>query len=120
MMKLRADPSNIGKVWMVTAALAVLLYVLYNLGGSIAGGNTRSALMLGAGFVAFFVAGRITGNWQSGVYLFLVWLVFEDLICKYMGNSMYVYFAKDVLVGVTYLSFLSSKSGKAAQGFRPP
>jgi len=33
---------------------------------------------------------------------------------------MYVYFAKDVLVGVTYLSFLSSTSGKETQGFRPP
>jgi hypothetical protein len=120
MIERHVEISQSGKVWLVLAAMAVLLYVLWQLSGSIANGDTKGALMLGAGFVAFFVAGRITGNWQTGVYFFFIWLVFEDLIRKYMGNSMYVYFAKDILVGVTYLSFLASNPEKEMHSFRPP
>lgn len=120
MIDRRIDISQTGKVWIVLAALAVLLYVLWQLSGSIANGDTKSALMLGGGFVAFFVAGKITGDWHSGVYFFLVWLVFEDMFRKFMGNSMYVYFAKDLLAGITYLSFLTSSTGKETDSFRPP
>jgi len=75
------------KCGMILAASAVLLYVCGSLSSSIAGGNQQSALMIGVGFVAFFVAGRIAGNWQSGVYFFLVWLVFEDMIRKYWETA---------------------------------
>jgi len=120
MIDRRADISQSGKVLMVLAGLAVILYVMWQLSTSIAAGSSRIALLLGAAFVAFFVAGRIAGDWRSGVRFFLVWLLFEDLVRKYMGNNMIVYFAKDVLVGVIYMSVAAAQLRGDALHFRPP
>ncbi len=120
MIDRRVDLSQSGKVWVVMAGLAVALYILWELSNSIAAGSPKTALLLGAAFVAFFVAGRIANDWRSGVNLFFVWLLFEDFIRKYMGNSMYVYFAKDVLVGVTYLSLLAERTKGESRLFRVP
>jgi hypothetical protein len=75
-------------------------------------------MLAGVAFAAIGVAGLIISDWRSGVYLFLVWLLFEDLVRKYMGNNMIVYFAKDALVGVTYLVFLKARRPRLS--FLPP
>src|SRR5438034_11147083 len=36
-------------------------------------------------------------NWRLGLYSFVAWIAVEDLIRKYLGNNMIVYFAKDFL-----------------------
>jgi hypothetical protein len=59
-------------------------------------------------------------NWRHGLYAFLGWLLFEDMVRKYMGNNMAVYFAKDVLVGITYLSFLRAGPREKRGEFRAP
>lgn len=120
MIERRVDISQSGKVWMVLAGLTIILYALWQLSSSIAVGSPKFALVIGSLFVAFFVAGRIANDWRSGVYLFFVWLIFEDLIRKYMGNSMYVYFVKDVLVGLIYFSMLADKSRRNTARFQPP
>jgi hypothetical protein len=120
MIDRRVDLSHSGKVWIVLAGLAAILYVLWQLSNSIAVGSTKTALLLGAAFAAFFIAGRILGDWRSGVYFFFVWLLFEDLIRKYMGNSMYVYFAKDALVGVIYMSMIADRTRRHTIRFRLP
>jgi hypothetical protein len=121
MINRRVDVSQSGNVWMALIALAVILYVIWQLSNSITAGSFRAPLLLGVVFVAFFVGAKIAGDWRKGVYLFFVWLLFEDLIRKYMGNNMYVYFAKDVLVGVTYLSLIASDEARHdAAHFRPP
>lgn len=61
---------------------------------------TVAAFAAGA-FSAFF----ILGNWRIGVVQFFVWVVFEDLLRKFLGNSMTVYEVKDFLIVVTYVSF---------------
>jgi hypothetical protein len=75
-------------------------------------------ILVGVGFVVLCVTGLIISDWRSGVYLFLVWLLFEDLVRKYAGNNMTVYFAKDALVGVTYLAFM--KAARPRVTFLPP
>lgn len=105
---------------MVLAGLGVVLYILWQLSNSIAAGSSKTVLLLAAAFAAFFVAGRIAGDWRSGVYFFLVWLLFEDLVRKYMGNNMYVYFAKDALVGVTYIALLAERTRRDTPLFRAP
>ena len=37
-------------------------------------------------------------DWRNGFYVFLVWLLFEDLVRKFLGNNLAIYFGKDVLV----------------------
>src|SRR5437899_10168641 len=44
-------------------------------------------------------------NWRMGLYCFVAWIAVEDLIRKYLGNSMIVYFVKDFLALALYLSF---------------
>ena len=67
---------------------------------------------------AFVVA--MLGDWRNGLYFFLAWLLFEDLFRKYLGNNMAIYFAKDMLAAVVYLSFFAAYRRKEATSFRPP
>src|SRR5260370_31705261 len=67
---------------------------------------------------AFIVA--MLNNWRNGLYFFLTWLLFEDFARKYLGNNMAIYFAKDVLAAVVYLSFFLSYRQKHITSFRPP
>jgi hypothetical protein len=92
--------------------------ILWGAGGSIAAGDFKQMILAGVAFAGICVAGLIISNWRSGVYLFMVWLLFEDLVRKYAGNNMYVYFTKDVLVAVTYLVFL--KKTRPRVTFLPP
>ena len=67
------------------------------------------------------VAGKTVRDWRGGVYLFLTWLLFEDLVRKYLGNNMYVYFGKDALIGVTYVALLMARwRGDSTERFRVP
>ena len=61
----------------------------------------------------------ILRNWRAGFYVFLGWLLFEDLIRKYMGNDMRIYFAKDYLALITYVSILVAINQRRAARFRP-
>jgi len=47
----------------------------------------------------------ILNNWRNGTYFFLIWLLFEDFARKFLGNNMAIYFAKDFLLLIVYLSF---------------
>ena len=97
--------------------LAALLWLAR---GWILAGAFRNVIFLVAAVAVFGVAGVILGDWRNGVYLFLAWLLFEDMIRKYMGNSMTIYFAKDVLVGVVYVSLLRVTSRVKVAKLRPP
>jgi len=107
-------------MWVLLAGFCVILYAAWQLSAEIATGSFKALLVLAASFVAFFILARIARDWRSGVYFFLVWLLFEDLLRKYMGNNMAVYFVKDALVAVTYLSILSDRTRNSALLFRPP
>src|SRR5260370_7279995 len=81
--------------------------------------------MAGLAFVALdFVGGAIViailNNWRNGLYFFLTWLLFEDFARKYLGNNMAIYFAKDVLAAVVYLSFFLAYRRQQVASFRPP
>ncbi|OLE96355.1 MAG: hypothetical protein AUG75_21490, partial [Cyanobacteria bacterium 13_1_20CM_4_61_6] len=62
----------------------------------------------------------ILNSWRNGVYLFLGWLMFEDLFRKFLGNNMAIYFAKDFLLLVVFISFLAAYKRGKARSFRPP
>jgi hypothetical protein len=62
----------------------------------------------------------ILNSWRNGVYFFLSWLLFEDFARKFLGNNMAIYFAKDFLALVVYISFLAALRRKEVVSFRPP
>lgn len=67
---------------------------------------------------AFVIA--MLKNWRNGVYFFLTWLLFEDFARKMLGNNMAIFFAKDVLLLVVYISFMVALRRKLVETFRPP
>jgi hypothetical protein len=67
---------------------------------------------------AVFVA--ILNDWRRGLYLLVVWILFEDFVRKYLGNNMAIYFAKDLLALILYLSFFRSRVGKQVERFKLP
>src|SRR5712675_377416 len=69
---------------------------------------------------AFVVA--ILHDWRNGLYLFVAWLLFEDLGRKFLGNNMGIYFAKDGLLLIIYLAFFVAyrRRDNGMQTFRPP
>jgi hypothetical protein len=64
---------------------------------------------------------KILNNWRQGLYIFFGWLFFEDFARKYLGNNMVVYFAKDFLVILVYISFFAARRRrKDIAAFKPP
>lgn len=85
--------------------------------------NDLASLAIGTMAVVVFAVVVITlHDWRHGLYLFLAWLLLEDMARKYLGNNMAIYFAKDFLVAVVYISFFLSRRSrdKDAERFRPP
>ncbi len=76
-----------------------------------------SAGLVVLGAVALFA---ILKNWRRGVYCFVAWIVVEDLIRKYLGNNMIVFFAKDFFALALYLSFFISRKSTSTKLYRPP
>jgi hypothetical protein len=62
----------------------------------------------------------ILKDWRKGVYAFVAWIAVEDLIRKYLGNNMIIYFAKDFLALVLYLSFFIARRSTLTKVYRPP
>jgi hypothetical protein len=96
------------------------LWIAWQLGGEIAT-NSFGPMEFGAvGVAGIIVAIYILKDWRTGFYMFLVWLLVEDLVRKYLGNNMAVYFGKDVLVGLVYISFFAEVRRGKEKLFRPP
>jgi hypothetical protein len=59
-------------------------------------------------------------NWRLGLYCFVAWIAIEDLIRKYLGNNMLVFFAKDFLALALYISFIMARRSSLTKLYRPP
>src|SRR6266581_1630636 len=86
---------------LVAGALAAYQLAQYVVSGNFAGLAYAGMVLVGG----VIVIGAVN-NWRSGVYFFLTWLLFEDFARKFLGNNMAIYFAKDFLAFVVFISFL--------------
>jgi hypothetical protein len=98
----------------------IILAVIWEVASWIVAGSDQNLIMFGLSLVVAALVVHILNDWRSGVLVFLVWLLFEDLARKYLGNSMIVYFAKDFLVAIAYLSFYFAKRRKEVESFHFP
>jgi hypothetical protein len=98
--------------------LAIL--IAWQVGSAIIGKDERTLIYTAAGLIGFFVVVTILRNWRTGFYLFFVWMLFEDLFRKYMGNGLALFFGKDVLAALLYISLFAAIRGKHEKRFRPP
>jgi len=96
------------------------IWAAWLLGGEIAANDLRSLEFAGIGLFAAVAAVAILRNWRTGFYLFLAWMLFEDLFRKYMGNGLALFFGKDILAGLVYISFFAEVRRGREKRFRPP
>jgi len=98
----------------------VSTWLAWVIGDRIVAEDLRTIEYYFLGFAGCVTAVAILRNWRLGFYFFLVWILFEDLTRKFLGNNMAIYFAKDVLVGLVYVSLLVDIRNGRAKAFRPP
>jgi len=101
--------------WLVVGAFAAYEVAEYVIAGDLQGMAYAGMILLGGAVVV-----KILNNWRTGVYLFLSWLLFEDFARKFLGNNMAIYFAKDFLLLVVLISFLTAYRRREETLFRPP
>ncbi len=106
-----------GLTFVAFLGVLCLAYVVAQL---VLEGDINSLVMSGLVFAGLAIVVAILNDWRRGVYLLLTWIVFEDLVRKYMGNNMAIFFGKDVLALVVYLSFFISKRAGRVKIFKPP
>lgn len=95
------------------------IWAAWQIGGRIAADDLRSIEFVTFGFAACVVAVAVLRNWRKGFYLFLVWMLFEDLVRKYLGNGTALFFGKDVLVLLVYISLFAAIRHGREKAFRP-
>jgi len=101
--------------FLVFVAIVAYMAASYVIADDMAGLAYVTLAFVGGAFVV-----AMLGDWRNGLYFFLAWLLFEDLFRKFLGNNMAIYFAKDVLAAVVYLSFFVAYRRKQVTSFRPP
>ncbi len=104
-----------------TAALAVgTAAVIWELSNWIVAGDLLNLVILAAGAAGLAIAIFLLKDWRYGVYCFLGWLVFEDLIRKFAGNSVPMFFAKDAIAALTYGAMLLAYRRRQLPTFKAP
>jgi hypothetical protein len=98
----------------------VVLAAIWELAAWIVKGSDQNLIMFGLSLIVVALVVHILNDWRHGVLFFLLWLLFEDLGRKYLGNSMTVYFAKDFLVAIAYFSFYFAKRRQEVDTFKAP
>jgi hypothetical protein len=109
-----------GKTLKALALLLGFFALIWYVSGWVTEGATFYLLLLLVGAVGFVVMNTILRDWRMGIFIFLFWLVFEDLIRKYAGNSIYIFFAKDFIIAFTYFAMFVAYRRKKLLTFKPP
>lgn len=103
--------------------LGFLLFIAlaaYQASRFILSGDTASLILAALFFFFAVIVVAMLNDWRNGLHFFLVWLLFEDFARKYLGNNMAIYFGKDLLAAIIYLSFFVAYRNKGVRTFRPP
>ncbi len=95
-------------------------YVSYTVANWVITNNTTYMILSVIGVLGIIMTMAILRDWRSGLFMFLCWLVLEDMIRKYLGNSLIIFFAKDVIIGITYISMLLARRKHQLLRFKPP
>ncbi len=104
----------------VLAFLAFFAFAAKELAGYVVNNDMSGLAYVGLLVIVGSCVVAMLNNWRNGLYLFLIWLLFEDLARKYLGNNMAIYFGKDFLVGVVYVAFVVALRKKTVKLFKPP
>ena len=106
----------------VALLLAVLIFFVlaYELAQYVIVGDVVGLAYVGLAAIVLASFPAMLGHWRTGLFIFLGWLFVEDLARKYLGNNMAIYFGKDALVAMVYLSFYLAYRKRQVRTFRLP
>jgi hypothetical protein len=113
-------PALRGQALIGLSVFLIGIWLAWQVGGKVATDDWRPIEFAVFGVAGCWVAITILRSWRTGFYMFMVWLLFEDLVRKYLGNNMAIYFGKDILVGLVYISFFAQARRNREKLFRPP
>jgi hypothetical protein len=99
--------------------IALFVGIAYEAANYVIAGNMNGLAYIALLFIGSALIIAILNNWRNGLYFFLTWLLFEDFARKFLGNNMAIFFAKDALAAVVYLSFFLAYRRKEVTTFRP-
>lgn len=102
------------------AVFALGIFCAWQVGNRIVDNDIRTLIFAGVGLLACVIAAVILRDWRNGLYYFVSWMMFEDLFRKYMGNGLLLFFGKDILVGLVYISLFIAIRKRKERLFRPP
>jgi len=106
---------------LTTVAILVLAGVgAYVASGYVINDDLTGLVVLALPLIFLLISVSMLNNWRIGLYVFLIWLLFEDIIRKYAGNNMVIFFGKDVLVAIVYISYSIKARKQSTKSFRPP
>lgn len=102
------------------AFFLIVLFGAYEAAEAILANDTSSLSYAALLFIGGAVFVAILNDWRRGLYLLVAWIAFEDFVRKYLGNNMAIYFAKDALALILYLSFFRARRAKRIEKFKIP
>ena len=114
------DLSLNSQAWVSLAVWLLGLLIAWKIGEWLAAGDTNSIIFGVLGVILSAISLAILRDWRAGFYIFMMWLLLEDFVRKYMGNNMLIYFGKDALAAIVYFSFLHAVRQRRAIRFHFP
>jgi hypothetical protein len=100
-MNIRAAifPGQFSRKPLLTLGFLVLAgFAAYKAANYVLNDDMQGLAFVALGAIVSAAIIAMLNNWRNGLYLFLIWLLFEDFARKYLGNNMAIYFGKDLLV----------------------
>src|SRR5271167_2386650 len=106
---------------LVTFGLfAVVIFAAYKTAQAILADDLTSLGYVAILFLGGAVVIAILNDWRRGLYFLFAWILFEDFVRKYLGNNMAIYFGKDALAIILYISFFRAGLAQRAEKLRIP
>jgi hypothetical protein len=113
-------PAMRSQAWLGLCLFILAIVAAWQIGQKVAADDTRSLIYVTLGFAACAVCVTALRKWRTGFYMFLVWMLFEDLVRKYMANNLALFFGKDILLAFVYAAaYIEIRRGRE-KTFRPP
>lgn len=100
--------------------LGGLMALVMTLSNWILTGSSQGLVIGGMVIALVIIVVNTLNDWRTGFFLFIFWLLFEDLARKFLGNGTIFFFGKDILAAITYASLAKAKLRGEVPGFRPP
>ncbi len=105
---------------VVLGLLGIVIYAGYQAAQLVLAGDVNGLMFVALIFAGGAVTVAILNDWRRGLYVLIAWILFEDFVRKYLGNNMAIYFGKDILAIILYISFFRARIAKKMERFRIP